>query len=66
MSCGVGHRCSSDQALLWLEAAAWELTYATGTALKSKTNKQTKKPFRLVIYVIMIIKGITKFKKKKT
>ena len=45
-SCGVGHRQGSDLALLWqrLEATApipplaWELPYATGSALK-----QTKK-----------------------
>ena len=46
MSCGVGHRHSSDPALLWLwyrlEATApirplfWELPYATGVALKSE------------------------------
>ena len=56
MSSGVGHRCSSDLALLWLwrglayrlaavaliRALAWEPSYAMGAALKSKTNKQTK------------------------
>ena len=53
MSCGVGHRHSSDLVLLWhrLAAAAlirplvWELLYATEEALKNKnkqTNKQTK------------------------
>jgi len=46
MSCGVGCRCGSDPALLWLwhrpaavaliRSLAWELPYATGTALKSK------------------------------
>ena len=44
MSCGAGHRCGSDPALLWLwcrlgAAApigplAWEPPYATGAALK--------------------------------
>ena len=54
MSCGVGHRCGSDLALLWLwcrpaavaqiRPLAWELPYASGVALKSKNkNKQTKK-----------------------
>ena len=48
MSCGVGHRCGSDLALLWLwhrPAAvapiwplAWELSYATGVPLKKKKN----------------------------
>ena len=53
MSCGVGHRHSSDPMLLWLwlwlwPAAvvligplAWELTYDTGAALK-KTAKKKK------------------------
>ena len=46
MSCGVGHRCNSDLALLWLwcrpaaialiPPLAWELPYATGIALKRK------------------------------
>ena len=52
MSCGVGHRCGSDPALLWLgcrpagvapiRPLSWEFPYATGVALKSK-NKQTNK-----------------------
>ena len=56
LSCGVGHRCSSDPELLclwlwswlWLTAAAlirslaWELPYATGMALKSKKKKEKK------------------------
>ena len=54
MSCGVGCRSSLDPMMLWLwyrpAAAAliqplpWELPYATGVAVKSKTNKkQTNK-----------------------
>ena len=49
MSCGVGHRLSSDLALLWLwprpAAAApiwplaWEPPYAMGVALKKKNKK---------------------------
>ena len=49
MSCGVGHRHSSDPALLWLwyrlaaaapiQPLAWELPHAAGAALKAKTNK---------------------------
>ena len=52
MSCGVGGRCGLDLVLLWLwcrqasaapiRPLAWELPYAVGAALKSKTNKQTK------------------------
>ena len=56
MSCGVGRRCGSDMALLWLwlwlaatasiSPLAWEPTYAMGAALdkaKRQTNKQKKK-----------------------
>ena len=52
MSCGVGHRCGSDPALLWLwhrlvAAAligplAWEPPYAAGAALE-KAKRQKKK-----------------------
>ena len=48
MSCGVGHRCGSDPALLWLgywlAAAApigplaWELPHAESTALKRQKD----------------------------
>ena len=50
MSCGVGHRGSSDPALLWLwfrpaaptpiQPLAWKLPYAAGAALKSKKKKR--------------------------
>ena len=58
MSCGIGHRCGSDPALLWLwrrpvaaapiRPLAWEPPYAAGVALekakkKQKTKKKTKK-----------------------
>ena len=46
MGCAVGHRCSLDPMWLWLwcrpaaigqiQALAWELPYAVGTALKDK------------------------------
>ena len=49
MSCGVGRRCGTDLALLWLwcrpaavaliQPLAWELLYATGAALKRKTKR---------------------------
>ena len=55
MSCGVGHRCGSDLALMWFwrrPAAtaptgplAWEPPYATGVALK---RQKTKKKFFLI------------------
>ena len=52
MSCGVGHRCGLDLALLWLwcrpaatalmRPLAWEPPYAMGAALeKAKRQKQT-------------------------
>ena len=50
MSCGVGHRYSSDPALLWLwcrlevvapiRPLSWELPYAAGAALKSKKKEE--------------------------
>ena len=52
MSCGVGHRRSSDPTLLWLwyrpvaiapiQPLAWEPPYATGTALKNKPKKRER------------------------
>ena len=50
MSYGVGHRCGSDLAWLWLWPAAvapigplaWEPPYAVGAALKSKKKKKKK------------------------
>ena len=60
MSCGGGHRCSSDLALLWLwgrPAAvalilplAWELPYASGAALEKKEKE--KKPNPIISAVI--------------
>ena len=54
VSCGVGHRCSSDPVLLWLwhrPAAtapigplAWEPPYAQGVALE-KTHTHTQRIF---------------------
>ena len=52
MSCGVGHRCSSDPALLWpwcrpaavalIRPLAREPPYAAGVALKKKKEKKRK------------------------
>ena len=49
MSCGVGRRCSSDPALLWLwrrpvatapiRPLAWEPPYAKGAALEREKKK---------------------------
>ena len=50
MSCGVGHRCGSDLALLWLwlrpaavapiSPLAWEPPHAVGAALKRQKIKE--------------------------
>ena len=49
-SCGVGHRCGSDLALLWLwhglaavaliQLLAWERPHATPVALKKKKKRK--------------------------
>ena len=44
MSCGAGHRHSTDPVLLWcrlIQLLAWEPLYAKGAALKKK--KKSKK-----------------------
>ena len=53
MSCGVGRRCSSDLALLWLwcrpaavaliRLLAWEPPYAASVTLKKKREKKKEK-----------------------
>ena len=53
MSCGVGHRCSSDLALLWLwrrlaaealiRPLAWEPPYAESVSLKRQNNNNNNK-----------------------
>ena len=53
MSCGIGHRCGWDPALLWLwrrlaatapiRPLAWESPYAMGVALKRQKDKKRKK-----------------------
>ena len=54
MSCGVGHRCGLDLALLWLwlwrrlaavaliRPLAWEPPYAPGVALKEKEKERER------------------------
>ena len=54
MSCGVGHGCTSDLALLWLWSAttapirplAWEPPYALGVTLKRQKDTPQKKEER--------------------
>ena len=53
VSCGVGRRCSSDLALLWLwhwpaaipliRSLAWVPPYAVGAALKGQKKKENEK-----------------------
>ena len=53
MSCGVGLRCGSDLAFLWLryrpaatdliQPLAWELPYTTGAALTRQKRQKKKK-----------------------
>jgi len=53
MSCGVGHRCGSDLALLWLwckpaaraliRLPAWEPPYASGVAVEKAKRQKNKK-----------------------
>ena len=55
LSCGVGCRCSSDLAWMWLwhrpataaavQPLAWEHPYAVGAALKFKKKKESKNCF---------------------
>ena len=59
MSCGAGHRCGLDPALLWLWhrpavvalilPLAWETPYAVGAALK----KQSKKKIIIIIIILL-------------
>ena len=56
MSCGVGYRCGSDPALLWLwrrpaatapiRPLAWEPPYAVGAAQEKAKDKKKKKKER--------------------
>ena len=58
MSCGVGHRCSSDPELLWLRRRlvvtapirplAWEPPHAMGAALEN-TERHTHKKVNLYL-----------------
>ena len=57
MSCGVGHRHSSDPALLWLwcrptavvpiQSLAWEAPHATGAALKRERGKKKELIYKM-------------------
>jgi len=68
MSCGVGRKRGLDLVLLWLgcrvapnRPLAWEFSYATGAALKSKTNKtRNKKTQRIHTQAHVFLEGKTK------
>ena len=62
VSCGIGGRCSSDLASLWLwqrpaavaliRPLVWEPPYAEGAALKSKRKKKKEKNLLYFVYNI--------------
>ena len=66
MSCGVGRRCSSDLALLWLWCRpvatapigplAWEPPDTAGAALKrqNKTKKKKRKEKKILFELLML------------
>ena len=55
MSCGRGHSCGLDLALLWCRPAApirplaWELTYAVGVGVALKSKKKKKRRRRKIL-----------------
>ena len=65
MSCGVGHRCSSDPALLWLwcrpgatapiQSLALEPPYAIATALKRQKKRIISLTFAILIIICQIL-----------
>ena len=71
MSCGVGCRCGSDPALLWLwrgpvataliQPLAWEPPYSTGAALEKakRLKRKKKKGKKETRKATIILNGIT-------
>ena len=72
MSCGVGHRCGSDPAWLWLwcrpaavaliHPLAWEPPCAVGASLKRQIKKKERKKKRTWAYMASYIGNKTKAK----
>ena len=68
MSCGVGCRCGSDSALLWLwrrlaatapiRPLAWEPPYATGAA--QEMAKRKKNPYTFIYLTIFVYSSFFK------
>ena len=71
MSCGVGHKRSSDPALLWLgrtmaavaliQPLAWEPPHTAGVALKSEKKekkKKKKKALPVLVYPDLLIQQL--------
>ena len=67
MSCGVGHRCSSDLELLWLwlrlaataliRPLAWEVQCAVGAALKEKKRKKKTGWFKQQKFILTVLEA---------
>ena len=65
MSCGVGHRRSSDPSLLWLlcwpaatapiRPLAWEPPYAMGAALEKAKKDKTNKKNQHSVWVVFLL-----------
>ena len=61
MSCGLGHRCSSDPVLLWpwyrptatapIGPLAWKPPYPAGVALKIQKKKKKEKEKKKMWYI---------------
>ena len=69
MSCGVGHRCSVDPALLWLWCRlaaialigplAWEPPYAVGVAPKRQKKTPPQKRETLTVLKTLTLKSLS-------
>ena len=69
MSCGVGRRCGSDPALLWLwrmpvaiapiRPVAWEPPYAKGAAQEKGKKTKRKKELSALHYIFYISSSLT-------
>jgi len=73
MSCGVGHRCNSEPAFLWMsrrmtataliQPLTWELPYASNAALKSWKKKKKTASYK---NRIRLLESVFQKEKRKT